>query len=152
MSDIVANILVAADPKTAPLRPFINGVVLEIPFNVAVPVTQFTLDALGNTDIAFQTFEIVSQATVVAETSAETNGGGAAGGTGASVVPNTSEGNGEDTSLKLLDGNVASVIAALPGLPVETLNALLAAEESGKTRATAISAIQAAITALTPAP
>ena len=50
-------------------------------------------------------------------------------------------------SLSLLDGSVAALTEALPSLSLDDLEALLAAEQAGKTRIGAVKAIEAAIDA-----
>jgi len=49
--------------------------------------------------------------------------------------------------LKLLDQNIATITAKLPGLTLDALRALLAGEEAGKTRVTLTAAINAEIAA-----
>jgi len=159
-----ATIVVAGDRAQTPLRVTVQGITTRIPFNSEHAVSPEVLEALRNSDTIF---EIISRHGVVAD-AGEMNDAAAAGGTGGGVVPDTIEGTEgsaitDDVTaepagpskdhaelLLLLDGNVKAVANGLAGRTADELAALLAAEQGGKTRATVIAAIEAAIAALAP--
>jgi hypothetical protein len=170
MSDIL--IRVAGSPTRPPLCPFVNGRAVPIAFDRDVAVDAATLGALAGSDIAY---EIVSRPGVVDDAGETSDGAvaGGTGGSVASVVgdpalpdrdrssplplptsqilPRQGGREGEPAAaeeealLAIVDLTVPKLTAALPGLSRDQLETLLAAECTGKTRASAIAAIEAAI-------
>lgn len=141
------NAIIDGSPADEPARGNLNGSDFIYERNVVHTMPQVHYDIVEGAgypirhatgaDLSSPDTAPAEDGAALTETDVSNGGDGgdlAAGGANSTVEPNP-----------ILDGNVADVIATLPGLTRDELTALLAAEQAGKTRVTLVAAIEAAL-------
>lgn len=149
---VIENVAAIIDGSAAdePARGNLNGSDFEYARNVEhlmpephyqiIENAGFPIRLLDEVAVSSPESVLTGDGAAPSETQVSEQGDGGApveGGTGSTVI--------QETDLTILDKKVEEVVAALPNLSKADLEALLAAENAGKTRVTVIAALEAAI-------